>query len=293
MRKGHFIKIAASALLLASVTTEVAAKDWIEKFSYKPSGIDTEQIKVRANDSGYTTTTTTSKVFKLKTHAKAKSNKRIVGLKVEASTTANYLESSGGNWHYRYAYSEVGSGNSREKVWNHGYPLVLTEVEWFPRNPVEECNYNLARKMSQGWTKEQVLAQNWSLSTKAAFSASVVVTKRMHTTPNPNSLALGRRDIGSASTLYPVSVECMALPSLHNTIAPPEPKKMTISVPNNRRDDDRPSRKPSDKGRPDTRDGGGSPPARDDRGGSGTRDGSGNPPARDTGGGKPARDVSR
>ena len=294
MKKGHFTKIAASALVLATLASGAAAKDWIEHFSYAPSGIDAEKIYVVATKDGYTTTTTSSKLFRLRTHAKAKSGKRITGLRVEAGSVANYIQSPGGSWFYEYSYAEVGKGRAREKVWDHGYPLSLLDVEWHSRNPVQVCNHNLALKVADGWSKEQVLAQKWSLNTKAAFSASVVVTKAMNTTPNPEKLKQFRRDIEGDIALYPVAVECLAAPGMHNTIAPPVSNEMTLLVPRDRDDDsDRPARRPNDDDRPDTRDGGGSPPARDDSGRPDTRDGGGSPPARDPYDNEPELDVSR
>ncbi|MEM6410516.1 MAG: hypothetical protein AAF683_03160 [Pseudomonadota bacterium] len=290
MKKGMLTKAVASALVLASLATSAAAKDWIEYLNFNPAGLDTEKIIVRANINGYTTTTTSSKTFQTRIDAKAKSGRRINGLMLEAGWDAHYFEWAGsGVWNYYYSYSEVGKGTLRQRSWNASLPLSLLDVKWHGRNPVEECNHNLAQKMSDGWSKEQVLAEKWQVSTGARFSAALIVTRPSNVTSHPLSIKKTKFDHERTSLVYPVYVECLSVPGLHNTIAPPTPKTSTLLLPRDRRDDnDRPARRPSSNGG-DTRDGGSRPPARDPSGG---RSGGASSDRDDSSDGRdPARDV--
>ncbi|MEJ8561656.1 hypothetical protein QTO30_10795 [Yoonia sp. GPGPB17] len=67
MKKYDFTKAVAQALILTTLGTVAAADDWVQSFEVKHASIDAEPIVVRANTNGYTSTTTTSKVFAIST----------------------------------------------------------------------------------------------------------------------------------------------------------------------------------------------------------------------------------
>jgi len=266
MKQNKFVKAVAQATILAALATGAQAKDWIQSFEVKPSGIDAEPVVVRATSNGYTTTTTTSKVFTISTAGAAEMGKRINGMRVGVGDEISVVEADFSPWSYDYTWRQIGSGERRTLALQAQFDIPLDSVDWHQINPTQACAANMAYQIDNGLAKEQVLAQVWNISTYANFSGGMAVMRSGNVAPvAPDNL--GQMDWTDDETDYQVFVRCLAAPGLGNTVLTPEGTTTTPLQPleiglgdRPARQDTRPARQDDRPERQDTR-----PPRQEDR----------------------------
>jgi len=224
-------KTLATAATLTALATGASAKDWIESFELTNAGIDTEPVMVGASQNGYTEPQSAVRGFALSISGEAESGKRINGITFGAGMGITVKESNLGQWNYPLTWSQIGSGERRTLSVEVSFGMPLTSVVWANHDPVEACEANMADKIDDGWSKEQVLAQEWSLSVQATFSAQMTVARRFNIKP-ASETSFGNLDYASDYHLYQVFVECAAVPAFINT----------VEAPNDTSSDNRPGR---------------------------------------------------
>ncbi len=259
MKQNIFVKAVAQAAILAALATGAQAKDWIQSFEVKPSGIDAEPVVVRATANGYTTTTATSKVFTISTAGAADMGKRINGLRVGVGDDVSVVEADFSPWSYDYTWRQIGSGERRTLALQAQFDIPLENIDWHQMNPTQACAANMAYQIDNGLTKEQVLAQVWNVSTYANFSGGMAVMRSGNVAPVASD-NLGQMDWTDDETDYQVFVRCLAAPGLGNTVLPPNGTTATPLQPQEIDFENRPARQEDRPERQDTR-----PPRQEDR----------------------------
>lgn len=224
------LKMAAltAAMLGAFAATHASALDWTETVDIKKHGIDVKEVDVRANQSGYTVTTTTSRDFNLHLYARAKSGKRIAIAEIGAYHAVSILEghpASQTEWEHTVPFATIGSGTKRTINFARTYNIPLNKVAWSGNvNPVVACNRLLQQKMQQGYSKQQVLSQVWKISADAQFSIDTRVAKPKVAQSynfNDNFPHSNYHDEGDVY-LYRVPVRCLPAPNSNNQVQQPQ-----------------------------------------------------------------------
>ena len=172
-----FVKSAIAAVIFVTSANEaVQAKDWVEKVRLS-NGIDTTQISVKANSQKYTKFSQGSHRFKLDMYAKAKSGKRILGIRFASGGGIDFTESSGSAFSYKYPRSFLGGGTKR--AWSHSTKprIKLNQVRWKGHNPINACNALLNSKIKQGQSKASVLGKTHTTTATAVFHLNAVAAK--------------------------------------------------------------------------------------------------------------------
>jgi len=172
------LKLAIAALALTASSTSGFTKDWIETVQLTKNGIDAVPISVNANAGGYTNIATSNHKFLLNLHAKATSGERIVAMKVGSTTPVRYFEADGNAWSKRFANRAVGSGTKRTVSIDFAPVIALTKINWQGANPKQACQQNMQAQMGKGWSKSQVLAKEWTVSSRAYFELDAVAAKK-------------------------------------------------------------------------------------------------------------------
>ena len=246
--KRKITKTLATALAVATLATGASAKDWIESFDLGNAGIDTVPIVVGASQGGYTGPTELLHGFSVSLVGEAESGMRINGMTVGAGTGISVVESNIGYWDYPLSWQQIGGGDRRTLSLEVQFVLPLTSIVWMNHDPLAACEANMADKIDDGWTKEQVLAQEWNLSVQAVFSAEMSVVRRGNVQPALQT-PLNRMDRQKDNHAYQIFVECQSVPIFENTVAA-RPESSADRRPDRTYAADRPSRDDNDRPRP-------------------------------------------
>jgi hypothetical protein len=204
----HAVKLTLAAAALATLTSGAVAKDWIQSVEVKRDGIDVVPIEVSANKTGYTGIKSNSHRFLLRLHAKAKSSKRIVAMKLGSFQGVLYFEASPGLWSKSFAHRDVGSGTKRTVTFNYKPVVPMGKIRWHGKNPKAACNARLAQEMQKGLTKSQALSKVLTTSAKAYFELDAVAAKKQKAVKNKWNIGNTTNQRDGAT--YQVQVKCLA-----------------------------------------------------------------------------------
>ncbi|MEJ8561657.1 hypothetical protein QTO30_10800 [Yoonia sp. GPGPB17] len=141
-------------------------------------------------------------------------------MSVGVGDSVGVVEANLDHWNYDYTWDQIGNGDRRTLALQAHFDIPLDSVDWTLMTPVQACADNLAKHVDAGWTKQEVLAQNWNVSTDATFSGEIAVARGGNVKPAKQT-NLGQLDLQSDQFDYHVFVRCLAAPNLENTLAPP------------------------------------------------------------------------
>lgn len=201
--------LAVTATLMFSNTA--MAKDWIEKVSIQPDGIDTKPIVVSAGKNGHKSVKTENHKFLLHVYAKAKKNRRIVAGQVGAYGGVDYFEGKSPSFKYWDAKlsGQAVAGGKKQSISYSFHPTVpVAAISWGDADPVSVCKKLMAKKMSDGMSKSKFLSKSWDTSAYAFFQFDAVATTKKKAKKMNWKINSSTNETKSLN--YRVPVKCLA-----------------------------------------------------------------------------------
>jgi len=191
----------AAAFATCVVASQAHAGGRIEKVDGVTEGIDTKQVAVNANGSGYTSTATSSHKYMIRVYARAKGKDGVYWAAV--GPYGGMAMEVGRPYYYQHTAGTSDGWNTYKK--SLALDVAVNKTYWY-ETPVNACKANFDKQVKKGLARSDVMKREWNVTARARLVLSITVDDRSNNRRNKHKItqvASGSKDI-----VYPVSVKC-------------------------------------------------------------------------------------